>query len=103
MLYFLREVQQVCHTHRMATRQPQAPGGRKIRHVVMVTSEQEQQLQERAAARQISVARLLAESALGTAPDVSAVLLRSVNGLRKMLSEKDSARFDAAFSELVER
>lgn len=70
---------------------------------MMVTSEQEQSLQTLADGRGISVARLLVESTLNTAPDNSTELLQAVNGLRKMLSYGQINDADHALQELLKR
>lgn len=50
------------------SRRKNAPGGRSIRHVVKLTPTEEKALALRANSRSVTVARLLAEAALGTLP-----------------------------------
>lgn len=91
----------MCHTQPMATRQPQAPGGRKIRHVVMVTPEQETALQQLAEKRGVTVSRLLVESALDPFQDTSALLVRQVAGLRKLLVDNEIDQFENDLKRLL--
>lgn len=69
----------------------------------MVTSEQETQLQDLAAVRGVSVARLLTESALQTKPDLHTELLNAVNGLRRMISDEKNPDVEQVLRELLNR
>lgn len=69
----------------MSVRRPQEPGGRKIRHVVLTSPEEEQRLQHLAEVKGVTVARLLVESTLGTPGLDYRLVLREISGLRRDL------------------
>lgn len=86
----------------MPVRRCQEPGGRKIRHVVLTSPQEELRLQELAKARGITVARLLMESALADSGVDLRSVLREVSRLREDLEHGsfDASGIDALVKQL---
>lgn len=86
----------------MTIRRAHVPGGRKIRHVVLVTPEEEATLQAKSKLLGITVSRLLMESAVGMPGDNPALLLREVAALRRDVSDLrkngDFAKFESTLA-----
>lgn len=70
----------------MTTRRPHIPGGRKIRHVVLASAEEDASLRAKAQRRGITVSRLLMESALGAPGDAPALRVREIAALRREIA-----------------
>lgn len=105
----------------MDNRQGQArvKGRRSVRHVVMVTDDQEFQLQELARAQNLTVARLLVDTTLGAKPPSSKVAATELQGLRRLFAGEatnlnqiaraansgafDPEAFDAALATIAQR
>ena len=89
----------------MTTRRPHIPGGRKIRHVVLASAEEDAILRTKADKRGISVSRLLMESALEASGKNRTLLLQQVALLRRevaKLQRSEQLRFEEPLNWLGE-
>ena len=71
--------------------------------MVMVTQDQEDRLQRLSTERGVTVSRLLVESALNPFQDTSAILVKQVAGLRKLLMDNEIDQFERDLSRLLEK
>jgi hypothetical protein len=99
--------------------QQRVKGRRPHRHVVLVTDDQEFQLQELARVQNLTVARLLVDTTLGVKPPPSKVVATELAGLRRLFAGEatnlnqiaraansgsyDSEAFDAALQTILSR
>lgn len=85
--------------------QSRVPGRRSVRHVVMLTPEQEEKAKAKANARGLSIARLMADLATDAPAVDNRVLIRQLSAVRRMANgvavnvnqaakEANSGRFD---------
>ena len=78
--------------------QPRVSGRRTIRHVVMVTDDEEIELQTRAEAEGVTVARLLMDTTLGAPKASWRAVLRELSGVRRIISSEVQAITSASRS-----
>lgn len=69
----------------------------------MVTDEQEAALQQLASKRGMTISRLMVESALDPFQDTSALLVKQVAGLRKLLVDNEIDQFENDLKRLLEK
>jgi hypothetical protein len=87
----------------MTTRRPHVPGGRKIRHVVLASAEEDALLRAKAKKQGMTVSRLLVGAALNASGKNRTLLLQEVAALRRdvaRLQQEDQLRFEEAVNRM---